>query len=137
MKTSKVLSFQKKFQDDSVDKLDQSDNKLVIDNKKCQDVVEKASIEADNFASSYLFKIFMPLILVFIFWSLVYEKHLTWYSWVITSLTGSIYTFGFIFMCPQLYINFKLKSVSHLPWNVRSSSHFSFYLIFSSNVAIS
>lgn len=23
---------------------------------------------------------------------------------------------GFIMMCPQLFINYKLKSVAHLPW---------------------
>ena len=34
------------------------------------------------------------------------------------ALTSCVYTFGFILMCPQLYINHKLKSVSHLPWNV-------------------
>jgi len=24
--------------------------------------------------------------------------------------------FGFIMMCPQLFINYKLKSVAHMPW---------------------
>ena len=32
------------------------------------------------------------------------------------SLVGTVYTFGFIMMCPQLYLNYKLKSVAHLPW---------------------
>jgi len=27
-----------------------------------------------------------------------------------------VYTFGFILMTPQLFINHHLKSVSHLPW---------------------
>jgi len=27
-----------------------------------------------------------------------------------------VYTFGFIVMTPQLFINYKLKSVAHLPW---------------------
>jgi len=27
-------------------------------------------------------------------------------------------TFGFIMMTPQLFINYKLKSVSHLPWRM-------------------
>ena len=27
-----------------------------------------------------------------------------------------MYTFGFILMCPQLYINYKMQSVAHLPW---------------------
>ena len=38
------------------------------------------------------------------------------YSWGIGALTGCVYTFGFVLMCPQLFINHKLKSVSHLPW---------------------
>ena len=32
------------------------------------------------------------------------------------TLVGAVYLFGFITMCPQLYINYKLKSVAHLPW---------------------
>jgi hypothetical protein len=31
------------------------------------------------------------------------------------SLSLKIFT-GFIMMCPQLFINYKLKSVAHLPW---------------------
>ena len=31
-------------------------------------------------------------------------------------LVGAVYTFGFILMCPQLYINYRMKSVAHLPW---------------------
>ena len=27
-----------------------------------------------------------------------------------------VYTFGFVMMTPQLFINYKLKSVAHLPW---------------------
>lgn len=29
-----------------------------------------------------------------------------------------VYTFGFIMMTPQLFVNYKLKSVAHLPWKV-------------------
>ena len=27
-----------------------------------------------------------------------------------------MYTFGFVQMVPQLYINYRLKSVAHMPW---------------------
>ena len=27
-----------------------------------------------------------------------------------------MYTFGFIMMTPQLFINYKLKSTAHMPW---------------------
>ncbi|KAM9973896.1 hypothetical protein ACTFIW_007558 [Dictyostelium discoideum] len=42
----------------------------------------------------------------------------SWYSWVVSSLVRTVYTFEFIMMTPQLFINYKLKSVSHLPWRV-------------------
>lgn len=35
---------------------------------------------------------------------------------MLSTLVGAVYTFGFILMCPQLYLNYKLKSVAHLPW---------------------
>lgn len=28
----------------------------------------------------------------------------------------SLHPLGFIMMCPQLFINYKLKSVAHMPW---------------------
>jgi hypothetical protein len=57
-----------------------------------------------------------PLIIGYSVYSLYYDKHKSWYSWVLGSLVGAVYTFGFILMCPQLYLNYKLKSVAHLPW---------------------
>ena len=48
--------------------------------------------------------------------SLIIDKHRSWYSFAITTLTGATYAFGFAFMLPQLFINHQLKSVSHLPW---------------------
>merc|ERR1712212_202842 len=33
-------------------------------------------------------------------------------------LYGFLLTFGFIMMTPQLFINYKLKSVAHLPWRM-------------------
>ena len=40
------------------------------------------------------------------------------YSWAVSSLADSVYLFGFISMTPQLFINYKLKSVAHMPWRV-------------------
>jgi hypothetical protein len=57
-----------------------------------------------------------PLVIGYSIYSLYYEKHRSWRSWVLGSLVGAVYTFGFILMCPQLYLNYKLKSVAHLPW---------------------
>ena len=70
----------------------------------------------DEMAMRYLSYALYPLVAGYAVYSLVYDKHKSWYSWVIGSLTGAVYTFGFIMMTPQLFINYKLKSVAHLPW---------------------
>jgi len=44
------------------------------------------------------------------------QSHTSWYSWALSTLVSAVYMFGFILMCPQLYLNYKLKSVAHLPW---------------------
>lgn len=40
----------------------------------------------------------------------------SWYSWTLNSLVNGVYAFGFLFMLPQLFVNYKLKSVAALPW---------------------
>ena len=50
-------------------------------------------------------------------WSLLCTAHEGWYSWGLNAAVSVVYTFGFIMMTPQLFINYKLKSVAHLPWN--------------------
>jgi len=72
--------------------------------------------EYDMIAMQYLSYVAYPLIIGYAIYSLVYNTHKSWYSWILSSLTGCVYTFGFIMMCPQLFINYKLKSVAHLPW---------------------
>merc|ERR1712066_1090758 len=58
----------------------------------------------------------MPLFIGYSIRSLLYGKHRGWYSYLVGTAAGGVYTFGFIMMTPQLYINYKLKSVEHLPW---------------------
>ena len=38
--------------------------------------------------------------------------------------SSSLYTLGFITMTPQLFINYKLKSVAHLPWRMLTLNTF-------------
>lgn len=79
--------------------------------------LESLTLEADETATKYIGACLFPIVIGFIVKSLVSDKHKSWYSFCISSLCGFVYTFGFILMCPQLFINHKLKSVSHLPWN--------------------
>jgi len=59
-----------------------------------------------------------PLVVGWALYSLHMYPHKGWYSWVVSSLADAIYLFGFIAMTPQLFINYRLKSVAHLPWRV-------------------
>ncbi|KAG7033474.1 Cleft lip and palate transmembrane protein 1 [Cucurbita argyrosperma subsp. argyrosperma] len=72
--------------------------------------------EYDDLAMKYLSYVLFLLVGCSSVYSLMYEQHKSWYSWILSSLTSCVYMFGFIMMCPQLFINYKLKSVAHLPW---------------------
>lgn len=72
--------------------------------------------EYDDLAMKYLSYLLFLLVICSSIYSLMYERHKSWYSWILSSCTSCVYTFGFIMMCPQLFINYKLKSVAHLPW---------------------
>jgi len=72
--------------------------------------------EFDDIAMTYLGYALFPLLIAYAIYSLIYETHKSWYSFILSTLTGAVYTFGFIMMTPQLFINYKLRSVAHLPW---------------------
>eukprot|EP00981_Chlorochromonas_danica_P001857 scaffold386_cov174-Ochromonas_danica.AAC.31 len=77
---------------------------------------ETVSLEADAFAYRIIGLFMAPLVVSFVLYSLIYEKYISWWSFLVSSLTGCVYSFGFVLMLPQLYINHRLQSVSHLPW---------------------
>lgn len=77
---------------------------------------EKETQGFDSEAMRYLAYIMWPLCFGGAVYSLYYVPHKSWYSWCIHSLVNCIYAFGFLFMLPQLFLNYKLKSVAHLPW---------------------
>jgi len=72
--------------------------------------------EYDEIATSHLMFITMPLVTGYGIYSLLHQKHKGWYSWILNTLVGFIYMFGFVMMTPQLFINYKLQSVAHLNW---------------------
>lgn len=74
--------------------------------------------EYDRMAFRYLSWALYPLLIGYAVYSLLYLEHKGWYSWVLGMLYGFLLTFGFIMMTPQLFINYKLKSVAHLPWRM-------------------
>ncbi|TRY79311.1 hypothetical protein TCAL_02002 [Tigriopus californicus] len=77
---------------------------------------EKSTEEFDSQSMRYLSYVLYPLCLGGAVYSLMYTPHKSWWSWTIQSMVNGVYAFGFLFMLPQLFVNYKLKSVAHLPW---------------------
>ncbi|GMI36121.1 hypothetical protein TeGR_g15211 [Tetraparma gracilis] len=82
---------------------------------------ETESKEYDEIATTHLLYITGPLMVGYSTYSLMNMAHKSWYSWVLSSLVGFIYMFGFVMMTPQLFINYKLKSVAHM--NMRTLTY--------------
>lgn len=64
--------------------------------------------EFDDIATSHLMYLVGPLMVGYAAFSLVHHQHKGWYSWVLNSLVGFVYMFGFVYMTPQLFINYKV-----------------------------
>jgi hypothetical protein len=69
----------------------------------------------DQEAMTYMGYLMYPLMACYTVYSVFYKEHKGWYAFVLNTLVGCIYVFGFIQMTPQLYINYKLQSVEHMP----------------------
>ncbi|KAL4368461.1 hypothetical protein GQ457_05G016340 [Hibiscus cannabinus] len=92
----------------------------------CKNGKEKKDQFLDASVLKYLFYVLFLLVACFSIYSLMYERHKSWYSWILSSLTSYVYIiifsissnslFQITTMCPQLFINYKLKFVVHLPW---------------------
>ncbi|CAG0882256.1 unnamed protein product [Cyprideis torosa] len=86
----------------------------VKEERPTEQEIESAGI--DHQGMKYLMVALIPLVVGYAVYSLLYVPHKSWYSWFIQTLVGFVYAFGFLFMFPQLFLNYKLKSVAHLPW---------------------
>ncbi|TVY88346.1 Cleft lip and palate transmembrane protein [Lachnellula willkommii] len=89
--------------------------RIAFEDKHVLSETEEKTKEYDAVAFKYLYMIAVPLLFAYAGYSLYYDTHKSWYSFVITTLVGSVYAYGFLMMVPSLYINYRLKSVAHLP----------------------
>ncbi|XP_072534883.1 lipid scramblase CLPTM1L-like [Salminus brasiliensis] len=99
-KVSRVFAVQPNFKEDRLDD------------------IEHATEEHDAKAMTFLSYLLYPLCISGAMYSFLYLKNKSWYFWIINSLVSGVYAFGFLSMVPQLYVNYKLKSVAHLPMSV-------------------
>ena len=80
--------------------------------------LEALSIETDKLATTYIGSVLLPPMVFYAVYSLCCDHHSGWYSYIIVTLSSIVYAVGFVLMTPQLFLNYKLKSVAHLPWKV-------------------
>ncbi|OMH85183.1 Cleft lip and palate transmembrane protein-like protein [Zancudomyces culisetae] len=78
--------------------------------------LESDTLKYDQMAFKYLSRVAYPALFSYAIYSLYTKEFRSWYSFILSVLVGFVYTFGFISMTPQLFINYKLKSVAHMPW---------------------
>jgi len=76
---------------------------------------EQKTQEYDALAFRWVSYVTVPSLLGYTIYSLLYNEHRGWYSFTISTLSSFVYAFGFIELVPQLVINYKLKSVAHMP----------------------
>ncbi|KAI1853603.1 hypothetical protein JX265_004065 [Neoarthrinium moseri] len=88
---------------------------IVFEDKHKLSETEEKTKEYDEIAFKYMYWAGVPLLIAYAIYSLFYDTHKSWYSYIITTLVGSVYAYGFLMMVPALYINYRLKSVAHMP----------------------
>ncbi|KAI1438793.1 cleft lip and palate transmembrane 1 [Xylaria sp. CBS 124048] len=89
--------------------------RIAFEDKYKLSETEEKTKEYDEIAFKYMYIAGVPLLIAYAIYSLYYDSHKSWYSYVITTLVGSVYAYGFLMMVPALYINYRLKSVAHMP----------------------
>ncbi|XP_062393834.1 lipid scramblase CLPTM1L-like isoform X1 [Sardina pilchardus] len=76
--------------------------------------LERVTSGYDSQGMRFLSYLLCPLCVSGVTYSFLYVKNKSWYSWFISSLVTGVYALGFLSGFPQLYVNYKLKSVEHL-----------------------
>ncbi|KAG4108418.1 cleft lip and palate transmembrane 1 [Neocallimastix lanati (nom. inval.)] len=89
--------------------------KIKFETRVKNEKVDKTN-EYDVEAFKYFQYLMWPLLAGYVIYSLINNEYKGWYSFIISTLVGFVYMFGFLSLLPQLFINYKLKSVEHMPW---------------------
>lgn len=71
---------------------------VVFEDKHQLSETEEKTEEYDRIAFKYMGIVAVPLLLAYAVYSLLYESHKSWYSFIIATLVGSVYAYGFLMM---------------------------------------
>jgi hypothetical protein len=72
----------------------------------------RSTRQVDTASSKYLALAMCPILVGYAGWCLVYKKFRSVYSFVLNVAVEAVYGFGFLAMLPQLYVNYRLKTVA-------------------------
>jgi hypothetical protein len=75
--------------------------------------------KADDFdgqAMRWLALCLSPGIIAYGIYTTVYDCHRGWYSLFLSFAASCVYSLGFVLMTPQVFINYKYKTIAFLPW---------------------
>merc|ERR1719221_459781 len=79
-------------------------------------VAREKKDDFDAIAMQWLGILLSAPIASYALYTLLYECHRGWYSYFLFVSSSCVYSLGFVLMTPQVFINYKHKSVAHLPW---------------------
>jgi hypothetical protein len=68
--------------------------------------------DADSEGTRLLIWILIPLVIAYAVYQLVYSEHRSFLSYFMHCTTGAFYAFDFLLLLPQLYVNYRLKTVA-------------------------
>lgn len=92
---------------------------VVFEDKHVLSETEEQTEEYDKIAFKWMGIVAVPLLGAYAVYSLIYESHKSWYSFIITTLVGSVYAYGFLMMVSlELYIETNNVSLTKLPGTI-------------------
>lgn len=96
--------------------------KLDIKDKHVLSEDEKKTQEFDKLAFRYVSYVTIPTLLAYSVYSLIYETHRGWYSFIISTLTSFVYMFGFVSYLRCTYVAVLNRSRYNLSRNLLSTT---------------
>jgi len=79
-------------------------------------VTRQKADDFDGQAMRWLALCLSPGIIAYGIYTTVYDCHRGWYSLFLSFAASCVYSLGFVLMTPQVFINYKYKTVAFLPW---------------------